>query len=42
MIARRKASEQIAEELIRMIQYGHYAQGDRLLSENELALRSEW
>lgn len=37
MISRRKASEQIVEELMRMIQYGHYAQGDRLPSENELA-----
>ncbi|MDI6881030.1 MAG: FadR/GntR family transcriptional regulator [Desulfitobacteriaceae bacterium] len=37
MIARRKASEQIVEELMRMIQYGHYVQGDRLPSENELA-----
>ncbi|WP_459997630.1 FadR/GntR family transcriptional regulator [Paradesulfitobacterium aromaticivorans] len=37
MISRRKASEQIVEELMRMIQYGHYAYGDRLPSENELA-----
>ena len=37
MIPRRKASEQIVEELMRMIQYGQYVQGDRLPSENELA-----
>ncbi|HUW65384.1 MAG TPA: FadR/GntR family transcriptional regulator [Spirochaetia bacterium] len=37
MICRHKASEQIFEELMRMIRFGHYVQGDRLPSENRLA-----
>jgi len=37
MITKSKASEQIVEELMRMIRFGHYVRGDRLPSENRLA-----